>query len=104
MKCIVAVLLILTGCDASGPSNAPPLGGVALPTDPETDGLSWQLIDRMEEHFGSRVGIIQDGEYEDGEHCLVTHEGQRYRVVYDLEKDVILNVSKAGTQETERAK
>lgn len=97
MKSIIAVsLIVLAGCADAGGSNAPP-ADLDLPLDPETVGLSWEVIDRIEEHFGERVGIQDDGEYDDGEHYLVNHNGEKYVVVYDLEEDVIINVSKAGT-------
>lgn len=94
MKRIVLMILILAGCERGG---SIPLDPPELPTEPETFGLSWPLIERMEDHFGSRVGIEDLGEYQDGDHYQVTHDGQNFIVVYDADADKILDVSKAGT-------
>lgn len=99
MKSIVLIKLIFAGC-SEHPARAVPLD--AEPEmSPETIGLSWAVIDRMEEHFGDRVSIEDLGEFDDGEHYSVKHAGISYVVVYDIELDKIKSVVKAGTLPTE---
>lgn len=101
MKFLLSLTLILAGCSGhSGPA-------VPLDAQPdyskemEADTLNWAVVDRMEEHFGDRVGLVDLGEFDDGEHFRVTHDGIAYLVVYDLDMDAIKSVSKAGTIELE---
>ncbi|QDT94252.1 hypothetical protein [Gimesia algae] len=100
MKSIILILLIFAGCSEHS-ARAVPLDA-SPEVDPETGGLSWSVIDRMEEHFGDRVSIEDLGEFDDGEHYQVIHSGIPYLVVYDVELDKIKSVSKAGTQGEDR--
>lgn len=91
MKFILFLTLIMVGCsDHSGPA-------VPLDAQPELFDVDYVVMDRMEEYFGDRVAIEDVGEFDDGEHYSVKHAGISYDVVYDVELDQIISVSKAGT-------
>ena len=88
MKTLALSLILITGC-TDGPQGAPPANYA-----PMDDDVNPFLVETLEEYFGDRVGFEDIGEFNDGEHYSVIHQGVEYVVVWN--GDRIVSVSKAG--------